>query len=208
MPSIHSITFAVAGSKHVRPRSQPQFFDGFGRRTLRHERMSVTVRKLAAADLASYRALHRHGLAEATGAFVQSVEEDAAIPDETVAAMLERGEGWGAFIDGKLVAKLTIDTLPYAILAHTRWLHAMYAHPDARGTGAAKALVDAAVTDARASGVTRVNLWVNPENARARRFYEQLGFREAGRVPGGLRQGARFADDMLMCLLLDQPPAR
>lgn len=158
------------------------------------------VRRLTADDLAAYRALHRLGLAEPGGAFVQSVEEDATIPDAEVAAMLTRGEGWGAFTGERLDAKLTIDTLPFGVLAHTRWVHAMYARPEARGNGAAAALVQAAIENARSEGATRFLLWVAAENQRARRFYEKLGFREAGRIPGGLVVQGRHMDDVMMCL--------
>ncbi|MGH6951808.1 MAG: GNAT family N-acetyltransferase, partial [Vitreimonas sp.] len=58
------------------------------------------VRQLTLDDLAAYRALHRHGLCEAPDAFVETPANDAARPDATVRAMLERGEGWGAF-DGE-----------------------------------------------------------------------------------------------------------
>ncbi|MGE0597042.1 MAG: N-acetyltransferase family protein [Hyphomonadaceae bacterium] len=165
----------------------------------------ITVRKLTPDDLTAYRALHREALGEPGSlGFVQNLEEDARVPDAEVAAMLARGEAWGAFKDGALVAKLTIDVLPFAVLAHTRWIHAMYASPAARGTGAARALVEAAIADARAVGALRIMLWVNAENPRARGFYGALGFREAGRIPEGLNIGGRWMDDIMMCLKTGQ----
>ena len=158
------------------------------------------IRKLTRDDLAAYRALHREALVESGSvAFVQSVEEDAIVPDSEIAAVLARGEGWGGFIDGMLAAKMTIDTLPHATLAHTRWLHALYVQPRARGTGLARAMVEAAMHDAIANGATRFLLWVNAENAGARRFYEKLGFGESGRIPEGIRMLGRVMDDVLMC---------
>ncbi len=151
-------------------------------------------------DLAPYRGLHRIGLSENSAAFVEAVAEDASRPDADIVAMLARGEAWGAFVDNKLVAKLTIDRLPHDVLAHTRWIHGLYAHPHARGSGLAKRLVLAAIADARLAGATRFMLWVNAENPRARAFYEGIGFREAGRIPGGLRLDRRFVDDVMMCL--------
>lgn len=93
-----------------------------------------------------------------------------------------------------------IDALPYARLAHTRWLHAVYLHPDARGTGAGAALVQTAIDRAVANGARRIALWVNERNIAARRAYERLGFVETGRVPGGIRDGHDYVDDVLMCL--------
>jgi RimJ/RimL family protein N-acetyltransferase len=167
-------------------------------------RFVTIVRRLTVDDLAAYRALHRLGLAEGSGAFVESLEEDAARPDAALIAMLARGEGWGAFQDGRLDAKLTIDHVPYAVLAHTRWLHAMYARPEARGSGAAAALVRTVIDDARRAGAIRFMLWVSAENERARRFYETLGFRESGRVPAGIRSKGRYIDDVMMCLAIDE----
>ena len=75
--------------------------------------------------------------------------------------MLERGEGWGVFDGERLVGKLTIDALPYPSLAHTFWVHAVYVHPDARGSGASSALMQAAIEMRVAKGARRIALWVN-----------------------------------------------
>ncbi|MDZ4692128.1 GNAT family N-acetyltransferase [Terricaulis sp.] len=158
------------------------------------------VRVLTPDDLAAYRALHRFALIEAPHAFVATAENDAARPDEVVADLLARGEAWGAFEGERLVGQLVIDALPYPRLAHTRWLHAVYLHPDARGTGAGAALVQTAIDHAVANGARRIALWVNERNIAARRAYERLGFVETGRVPGGIRDAHDYVDDVLMCL--------
>jgi GNAT superfamily N-acetyltransferase len=160
------------------------------------------VRVLTVEDLRAYRALHRFGMTESPLGFVDVSETDAARPDEEVAAMLARGEGLGVFESERLVGKLTIDALPYPSLAHTFWVHAVYVHPDARGSGASTALMQAAIESAAAKGARRVVLWVNEANTTARRFYERLGFKEAGRIPQGIRAGEHYVDDVLMCLVL------
>ena len=161
---------------------------------------ATLVRRLTVDDLAAYRALHRLGLEEAPIAFVESPDEDATRPDGAIAPILERGEAWGVFVDGRLAGKMTIDTMGYATLAHTRWVHSFYVHPDARGAGAASAMLRGAIDDARAAGASRFMLCVNPENAPAWRLYEKLGFRETGRIPGGIRMMGRVMDDVLMVL--------
>lgn len=164
------------------------------------------VRQLITDDLDAYRALHRFGLSEAPHAFVETLANDAARPDATVRDMLARGEGWGAFVGERLVGKCVIDGPPYDCLAHTRWLHAVYLHPDARGAGVGVALLGAAIALVQAQGATRVALWVTTENAAARRMYERLGFVETGRIPGGICVAGAYIDDMLMTLKLPPEP--
>jgi ribosomal protein S18 acetylase RimI-like enzyme len=57
-------------------------------------------------------------------------------------------------------------------------LYALFVHPDHWGTGAGRALTDAACTDLRGAGCTAVQLWVLEANTRARRFYTRYGFTE------------------------------
>lgn len=162
----------------------------------------MIIRRLTPSDLAAYRALHRFGMEESPQGFVDVAATDAARPDEVVEAMLARGEGWGAFDGDRLLGKLTIDALPYPSLAHTFWIHAVYVHPDARGTGASGKLLQAAIDDARSKGARRVALWVNGVNPRAQGLYERLGFRQTGRVPGGIQIAGEYVDDVLMTLEL------
>lgn len=161
------------------------------------------VRVLTVEDLRVYRELHRYGMTESPLGFVDVPETDAARSDSDVAAMLGCGDGWGVFEGERLVGKLTIDALPFPSLAHAHWVHAVYVHPDARGSGASTALMHAAIESARAKGARRIVLWVNEVNGAARRFYERMGFQQAGRIPEGIRVGDRYVDDVLMCLVTE-----
>jgi ribosomal protein S18 acetylase RimI-like enzyme len=57
-------------------------------------------------------------------------------------------------------------------------LYALFVHPTWWGSGAGRALTDAAVADLRSAGCTRVWLWVLEANERARGFYRRYGFAE------------------------------
>jgi GNAT superfamily N-acetyltransferase len=162
----------------------------------------VIIRQLTAADLAAYRGLHRFGMVESPTGFVDVEATDAARTDADVETMLARGDGWGAFEAERLVGKLTIDALPYPSLSRTFWIHAVYVHPDARGTGASGKLIKAAIEYARGKGARRIALWVNGVNTHARGLYERLGFQQTGRVPGGIQVGEAYVDDVLMTLEL------
>jgi GNAT superfamily N-acetyltransferase len=160
----------------------------------------MIVRQLTAHDLQAYRALHRFGMEESPLGFVDVAATDAARPDTEVTAMLVRGDAWGAFDGERLIGKLTIDALPYPSLAHTFWVHAVYVHPDARGTGVSGKLLRAAIANAQSRGASRIALWVNDANAHAKALYARLGFRETGRIPGGIRVAGAYVDDVLMTL--------
>lgn len=162
----------------------------------------MIIRQLSASDLVAYRELHRFGMTESPDGFVDVAATDAARPDSDVVAMLARGDGWGAFDGDRLIGKLTVDALPYPSLAHTFWIHAVYLHPDARGTGASGKLIRAAIESARSKGARRIALWVNGVNSHARSLYERMGFRQTGHIPGGIKIAGVFVDDVLMSLEL------
>lgn len=162
----------------------------------------MIVRQLTTNDLVAVRALHRFGMEESPQGFVDVPETDAARPDSAVEAILARGEYWGVFDGDRLVGKLTIDALPYPSLAHTFWIHAVYVHPDARGSGASGKLIRAAIEHAQTKGALRIALWVNGVNQHARALYGRLGFRQTGHIPGGIKVGAAYVEDVLMTLEL------
>jgi ribosomal protein S18 acetylase RimI-like enzyme len=57
-------------------------------------------------------------------------------------------------------------------------LYALFVHPNWWGSGAGRALTDAALADLRSAGCTRAWLWVLEANERARGFYHRYGFAE------------------------------
>ncbi len=64
--------------------------------------------------------------------------------------------------------------------AHVGELCALYASPDHWGTGVGRELIDAAVSTLAHEGFTEAVLWVIDGNARARRFYERVGWTPDG----------------------------
>ena len=60
------------------------------------------------------------------------------------------------------------------------WLNGFYVLPDGWGSNVAPALHEAVVDSIRAAGAATAHLWVLEANARARRFYERLGWSENG----------------------------
>ncbi len=67
--------------------------------------------------------------------------------------------------------------------------------PQARGHGVADVLVGAVIDHAEAAGAPRVTLWVALGNARARAFYQRMGFTPTGRRQLYPRAGAAPLDE-------------
>ena len=59
-------------------------------------------------------------------------------------------------------------------------IYALNVHPERWGRGAGRALCEHAFGEAAARGHTSMTLWVMSGNARARRFYEHLGYAADG----------------------------
>lgn len=77
-------------------------------------------------------------------------------------------------------AVLTPPDFPVETGAGDTELRRIYTLAATHGSGLGGALVEAALGEARERGCTRILLGVNPENYRARRFYERAGFSIVG----------------------------
>ncbi|MFD6864167.1 MULTISPECIES: GNAT family N-acetyltransferase [Streptomyces] len=106
-----------------------------------------------------------------------------------------------------LVAEDGAELLGYAVLrcpvplpafAHVRQLQGLAVREEARGRGVARALLRACADEARAQGARRLTLRVLGHNAPARALYASEGFRVEGVLPGEVRVGGEYVDDVLM----------
>jgi L-amino acid N-acyltransferase YncA len=58
--------------------------------------------------------------------------------------------------------------------------HSVYVHPDARGTGLGRALLDALIASTEAAGIWTIQSGVFPENTASLALHEKAGFRVVG----------------------------
>jgi len=82
--------------------------------------------------------------------------------------------------------------------AHVRQVQGLVVAPEVRGQGIGRALVEAAVTAARAEGARRIWLRVLGTNAGAQRVYAAAGFTVEGVLPGEFLREGRYVDDVIM----------
>jgi len=109
------------------------------------------------------------------------------------------GDHLVAELGGQVVGyvRLGLPT-PLASNAHVRQIQGLAVAEEARGSGVGRALLRAAVAEARRQGARRISLRVLGHNTPARRLYESEGFVVEGIQPEEFRLGGAYVDDVLM----------
>jgi hypothetical protein len=168
-------------------------------------RGALVLRLLDAGDAVAWQPLRLQGLAECPTAFASSVDEEAGVPLETVAARLAPAADratFGAF-EGALIGTVGLRREGLHKLAHKAWLWGMYVAPSHRRGGVGRALVAQALEHARRSmQVRQVNLGVNAANLAALRLYEAMGFERFGLERGFMCVGGVLQDEWHMACVL------
>jgi RimJ/RimL family protein N-acetyltransferase len=101
--------------------------------------------------------------------------------------------------DHVLIGRLSLARDTHPASAHVADLGLMVAK-DARRAGVGRALLEAAVDWARASGVRKLELHVFPWNEPAIRLYERFGFEREGLRKRHYRRAGEDVDAILMAL--------
>ncbi|MCS0591219.1 GNAT family N-acetyltransferase [Massilia norwichensis] len=167
----------------------------------------VRIRRFTAREWPAYRALRLRSLADAPNAFGSSLALEESWAHELWMARLMAAEVSGR--DCPLVAESTAaDGAMLGLLwakcdaddAGIVNLFQMWVAPEARGRGAASALVDEALAWARSIGARLVQLGVVVDNQDAIRLYERKGFRNAG-VPAPIRPGSALLEQAMQLAL-------
>lgn len=77
-------------------------------------------------------------------------------------------------------------------------------HQDYRDIGIGTEMLKQLIAQARERGLKLVKLGVFETNKRAKHVYEQLGFRECGRIPGEIYKNGQYIDHITMVKNLDE----
>jgi ribosomal protein S18 acetylase RimI-like enzyme len=111
-----------------------------------------------------------------------------------------------AELDGAVVGYVRLGfPTPLASNAHVRQIRGLAVADAARGNGVGRALVRAAVEEARRLGARRVTLRVLGHNTAARGLYESEGFVVEGVQPEEFHLDGGYVDDVLMGRSLTRP---
>lgn len=133
-------------------------------------------------------------------------EVDAWLDD--VLADVRTGDGALvlARVDGVVQAMGTWQREKPAVFRHSAVIGKVMAHPAARGRGLGRQVVSALVEHARQTDIELLILGVRGNNHGTIQLYEELGFRECGRLPNRIAVGDDRFDDVTMMLPLSYPP--
>jgi GNAT superfamily N-acetyltransferase len=140
----------------------------------------ITVRRATSDDWESLRAIRLESLQDTPEAYGSTYEDSVAWSDERWRAAASHWVYFLAERDGRALGMISggsNDQHP-----GTSWMYAMYVTPAARGTATATRLVDVVGRWARDQGASKLYLHVTSSVARARAFYEKVGFRPTGDV--------------------------
>ncbi|MFD8519593.1 GNAT family N-acetyltransferase [Streptomyces capillispiralis] len=101
--------------------------------------------------------------------------------------------------EGRLVGYVRLGfPTELASNAHVRQIRGLAVAPEARGLGVGRALVRAAIEEARERGARRITLRVLGHNTTARTLYESEGFVVEGVQPEEFFLDGAYVDDVLM----------
>ena len=148
--------------------------------------MHVTL--LKASDATRYRQLMLQAYELAADAFTSTAAEREAEPESFWVKRIADPSGisaaFGAFEGQKLVGTVALDFSAKPKTKHKALVIGMYVSPEARETGAGRALLEAAVEYARArKGTLQLTLTVTEGNTPAVNLYTSAGFKSFGIEP-------------------------
>ncbi|HEX8032964.1 MAG TPA: GNAT family N-acetyltransferase [Ktedonobacterales bacterium] len=167
------------------------------------------IRTLEERDAERYHRLRLRALREEPEAFGSSYEEQAELPLAWFVERIRETETrftLGAFDGETLVGSVMFTRETGVKERHRGIVTGMYVAPEARGHGAGRALLAAAIERGRAlAGVEQIHLAVTTRNLAARALYVSVGFVVYGTEPHALKLGDEYLDEELMVLWLRRP---
>lgn len=149
-------------------------------------------------DLAVYKELRLEALRVNPEAYASAYDDWARLGDDGWYDRMRDVLLYASFTDGVPSGLMAVHFTERARVAHRGTIVMVYLREAARGSGAAKALLDACADGARGASMTQLELSVNAANTRAIRFYAREGFEEIGRIPNGYLHEGVYSDDVLM----------
>lgn len=165
----------------------------------------ILIRRISPDEIDVFRRIRLEALRCAPASFASRFEDWIILPDEEWRRRLA-DPVFVAFSNSEPIGIMGLLRFRPSKMAHRATLVSVYVRKSERGTGIAADLLSVVSNEARGLGILQLELAVNAENSAALRFYRGNGFIEVGRIPGGLMDGERKIDDILMIRRLSDCP--
>ena len=156
--------------------------------------VSVAIAPMTEAHADAVLAIYQAGIDEGDATFETTAPTWAQfnakrLPDHRFVAADEAGAvlGWVAVVP-------VSDRCAYAGVVE----HSVYVHPDARGLGVGRALLEALVASTEAAGIWTIQSGIFPENGASAALHRAAGFREVGRRERIGRHHGQWRDVVLI----------
>lgn len=163
---------------------------------------AFTCKRLSPDDAAAWQALRVEGTRDFPLGFL--LDHDAAVTasfDDCRSQLRDRCY-LGVFAGNLLIGYCGYHRQTLPRVQHRAEIGPFFVTPSQQGTGAARALMAAVITQAQADGIAQVELFVDTENPRAIAFYEKQGFARIATLQDTVRINGQSRDDYLYTLRL------
>ncbi|MCG8318384.1 MAG: GNAT family N-acetyltransferase [Cytophagales bacterium] len=160
------------------------------------------VRRLTADDAEDFLALRLEGLSRHPEAFGADSAGDIALGMDEWRRRLTDNPVFGGFRDDRLLAAAGMYRESREKMRHKGVLWGVYVTEAAQGNGFGRAVVEAAVAEARQL-VAQLMTSVSVGNQAALDLYLSLGFQPWGVQPRALKIGERYIDEVELLLIFD-----
>lgn len=163
----------------------------------------MLISRLSIDDVEIFRRIRLEALSRDPSAFASVYDDWVDLPEEEWRNRLSEPV-FVAFINEEPVGMMGLSCHRPRKMAHRATIVSVYLRKSLRGTGIAADLLATVSDYARGLGIAQLELAVNAENTVAVQFYRRHGFVELGRIPGGVLDGGREIDDIVMVRRLDR----
>ncbi len=168
----------------------------------------ISIRNLEPINAQAFKNLRIYAMTESPRAFGSSVTDEQNRSLEQIQQMFSStvSFGLGVFDTDSLIGLARCECTNRVKTKHKADIYGVYIHPNYRGQGLARRLLEQLITQAKAvAGLETLLLAVSEHNAPARALYQSLGFLEWGVEPDALRHEGERLTEIYMRLELNKP---
>ncbi len=153
----------------------------------------VRIEPMTSAHAAAVLAIYQAGIEEGNATFETRAPGWAAF-----AAARLPAHRYVAIVDGQVAGWVAASGVSGRCVYAGVVEHSVYVHPDARGRGIGRQLLDTLITSTEAAGIWTIQSGIFPENAASLTLHQAAGFRVVGTRERIGRHRGRWRDVILI----------